>query len=121
MRAAPHSGFSALLSRLNPRTSAAIFGRPPSERHFPTPVQAKAGPVPSHEGLGPDDRDDLQDRWKPSIQLDQEQAIAVGELDATAHPPRAAGARLVLALYLFGPCLSESHQTADAGGERQHR
>jgi hypothetical protein len=43
--------------------------------------------MPAHEGLGPDDRDDLQDRWKPSIQLDQEQAIAVRELDATAHPP----------------------------------
>src|SRR5260370_24562340 len=33
------------------------------------------------------ERDGIQDRWEPSIQLDQEQAIAVGELDATAHPP----------------------------------
>jgi len=27
----------------------------------------------------------LEDRWKPSIQLDKEQTIAVGELDRTAH------------------------------------
>ena len=33
--------------------------------------------MPSHQGLGPDDRDGLEDRWKPSIQLDQEQAISV--------------------------------------------
>jgi hypothetical protein len=46
-----------------------------------------AGPMPTHEGLGPDDGDGLENRWKPSIQLDQEQAIAVRELDATAHPP----------------------------------
>jgi hypothetical protein len=28
---------------------------------LPTPVAAKAGPVPTHERLGPDDREDLQD------------------------------------------------------------
>jgi hypothetical protein len=43
--------------------------------------------MPSHQGLGPDDRDGLEDRWKPSIQLDQEQAISVRELDTTANPP----------------------------------
>jgi hypothetical protein len=43
--------------------------------------------MPTHEGLRPDDRDGLEDRWKPSIQLDQEQAIAICELDATAHHP----------------------------------
>jgi hypothetical protein len=37
---------------------------------FPTPVPTEAGPMPTHEGLGPDDRDGLQDRWKPSIQQD---------------------------------------------------
>src|SRR5258707_4285125 len=37
---------------------------------FPTPVPAKAGPMPTHQGLGPDNRDRLEDRWKPSIQLD---------------------------------------------------
>jgi hypothetical protein len=36
-------------------------------------------------GLGPDDRDCIHDRRKPSIQQDQEQAIAARELDAAAH------------------------------------
>jgi hypothetical protein len=43
--------------------------------------------MPTHQGLGPDDRDGLQDRRKPSIQLDQEQAIAVREVDTTTHLP----------------------------------
>jgi hypothetical protein len=45
--------------------------------------------APGSQALRPDDRDCLQDRRKPSIQLDQEQAIVVCELDATAHlaPP----------------------------------
>src|SRR3984957_15451753 len=53
---------------------------------LPTPVAAKAGPVPTHECLGPDDRENLQDRWKPAIQLDQEPAIMVREPDATMQP-----------------------------------
>jgi hypothetical protein len=32
MRGAPHKGFSALIRRINARSSASIFGRPPSER-----------------------------------------------------------------------------------------
>jgi hypothetical protein len=43
--------------------------------------------MPTHEGLGPDDRDGLQDRWKPSIQVDQEQPIPIRELDTTTHLP----------------------------------
>jgi hypothetical protein len=34
MRGAPHSGFSALIRRINARRSAAIRGRPPRERDF---------------------------------------------------------------------------------------
>src|ERR1700694_4229667 len=44
---------------------------------LPTPVAAKAGSVPTHHGLGPDDGENLQDFWKPTIQLDKEQAIMV--------------------------------------------
>src|SRR5262249_58692225 len=52
--------------------------RPPAKRaRFPTPVPTKAGPMPKDERLWTDDRDHLQDRRKPSIQLDKEQAIAV--------------------------------------------
>jgi hypothetical protein len=32
-------------------------------------VPAKAGTMPAHDGLGPDDRDDLEDRRKPTIEL----------------------------------------------------
>jgi hypothetical protein len=41
--------------------------------------------VPAHERLGPDDHHGLEDRWKPSIELDEEQVIAVRELDPTAR------------------------------------
>jgi hypothetical protein len=37
----------------------------------------------THERLGPDDREDLLDRWKPAIQLNEEPAIMVREPDAT--------------------------------------
>src|SRR6202022_1980463 len=50
---------------------------------LPTPVAAKAGPVPTHECLGPDDCEHLQDRRKPAIQLDKEPAIIGREPDAT--------------------------------------
>ena len=86
MRGAPHSGFSVLNP---PGQCAQIRGdlRPASKgAGFPTPVTAKAGPMPAHQGLRSDDRDGLEDRWKPSIQLDQEQAIAIREADATANP-----------------------------------
>jgi hypothetical protein len=42
-------------------------------------------PDAKDEGLGTDDRDDRQDRRKPSIQLDEEQAIAVRKPDAPVH------------------------------------
>ena len=41
--------------------------------------------MPTDERLGTDDRDGLQDRRKPSIQLDEEQAIVVREPDATVQ------------------------------------
>jgi hypothetical protein len=61
--------------------------RSPSQwARLPTPVAAKASSVPTHEGLGPDDCENLQDCWKPAIQLDKEQAIMVREPDATMRP-----------------------------------
>jgi hypothetical protein len=53
---------------------------------LPTPVAAKADSVPTHECLGPDDCENLQDRRKPAIQLDKEPAIMVREPDATMQP-----------------------------------
>ena len=43
--------------------------------------------MPADESLGADNRDGIEDRWKPSIQLDQEQAIPVGEVNTTTHLP----------------------------------
>ena len=54
---------------------------------FPAPVPPEAGTMPTHNGFGPDDRDRLQDRWKPSIQLDEEPAIGICEFEATLHLP----------------------------------
>src|SRR6266446_3795743 len=60
---------------------------PPSQwARLPTPITAKASPMPTHERLGPDDREDLQDRRNPAVQLDEEPAIMVREPDATMQP-----------------------------------
>jgi hypothetical protein len=42
--------------------------------------------MPTHERLGSDDCENLQDWWKPAIQLDKEPAIIVCEPDAATHP-----------------------------------
>src|SRR6476619_7162874 len=61
--------------------------RSPSQwARLPTPVAAKAGPMPTNERLGPDDCENLQDLWKPAIQLDKEPAIIVRKPDATMQP-----------------------------------
>ena len=52
---------------------------------FPAPIAAETRAMPSHQRLGSDGRHRLHDRWKPPIQLEEEQAIAVRELDTTAH------------------------------------
>src|SRR5262249_28038235 len=54
---------------------------------FPPPVAAKASTMPTHDRLGSDDRDCLQDRRKPPVQLDEEQAIGIRELNATSYLP----------------------------------
>ena len=52
---------------------------------YPAPIAAKACAMPSHQRLGSNGRHRLHDRWKPPIQLKEEQAIAVRELDPTAY------------------------------------
>src|SRR5665811_2034682 len=60
--------------------------RPPSPcARLPTPIAAKAGPMPTHERLGTDDREDLHGRRKPSIQLDKEPAIIVRKSGPARH------------------------------------
>ena len=52
---------------------------------FPAPITTEARTMPSHKRLGPDSRHHFHDRWKPPIQLEEEHAIAVRELDPTTH------------------------------------
>jgi hypothetical protein len=52
---------------------------------LPTPIAAKASPMPTHECPGTDNREDLQDRGKPAIQLNQEPAIIVRQPDPAMH------------------------------------
>src|ERR1700720_1533929 len=84
MRGAPQSGFRAhppdqyAQLRLDLR-SPSVWAR------LPAPVAAKAGPVPTHQRLGTDDRENLQDRRKPPIQLNKEPTIVVRQPWPTAH------------------------------------
>jgi hypothetical protein len=41
--------------------------------------------MPAHKGLWPDNHHGLEDRRTPTIKLDEQQAIAVRELDTTAY------------------------------------
>jgi hypothetical protein len=41
--------------------------------------------MPTHEGVGPDNCENLQDGRKPAIQLDKEPAVVVRELGPAAH------------------------------------
>jgi hypothetical protein len=41
--------------------------------------------MPAHKCLRPDDRNSVEDSRKPTIELDEEQAIAIGKVNTTAH------------------------------------
>ncbi len=63
-----------------------LNSRAPSPRvRCPTPIATKAGPMPPHQRFRLDNRNDRQDRWKPSIHLDEEPAVVVGKLGSTPH------------------------------------
>jgi hypothetical protein len=55
------------------------------ESNFRYTQAAKAGPMPPHERLRLDDRENLQNRRKPSIQLDQEPTVAVRQPDPAMY------------------------------------
>jgi hypothetical protein len=44
--------------------------------------------MPTHKSFGLDDRNRLQDRRKPSIQLDEKTPVAICEFRATSHLSR---------------------------------
>src|SRR5438094_8555759 len=70
MRGAPHSGLSTLICRISAPQVRVDLRSASKGAGFPSPISPEAGPVPAHQGLRPDDRDGLEDRWKPSIQHD---------------------------------------------------
>ena len=84
MRGAPRAGSrcsSAGSTRGGPfRSAAALPVSATSNANT-----AKARPMPTHQRLGTDDREDLQNRRKRSIQLDKEPAIAVREPGSATH------------------------------------
>src|SRR5258705_5253121 len=68
------------------RPQTGIHLRPAAQgAGFPAPIATKTGPMPAHDSLGPDDRDGLKNRRKPTIQQDEEKPITVGELDPPAQ------------------------------------
>src|SRR5258706_815304 len=84
MRGAPQSKFSALICRISAQFN--LDSRAPSSPpRFPTPIAAKAGPVPTHQRLRLDNRYDLQDRRKTSIHLDEEPAVVICEPSPAPH------------------------------------
>jgi hypothetical protein len=58
---------------------------PVAQARFPAPIAAKAGPMPAHERLRLNDRDDLQNRREPAIQLDQKPAVVVRQPGSAPH------------------------------------
>src|SRR4029077_13408801 len=50
----------------------------PSTR-FPTPIAAKAGPMPTHQRFGSNNHENRKDRREPAIQLNEEPAVVVRE------------------------------------------
>ena len=84
MRGAPERVLDTHLPDL--RTDFSLYLRSPSQwARLPAPVAAKAGPMPTHDRLGTDNRENVQDRREPSIQLDQEPAIVVRQPDPAPY------------------------------------
>src|SRR6202011_5562745 len=50
----------------------------PSTR-FPTPIAAKARPMPTHQRFGSNNHENRKDRREPAIELDEEPAVVVRE------------------------------------------
>ena len=78
--------------------------------------------MPTHERLGTDDREDLQDRRKPSIQLDKEPAIVVREPDPALHlPPQNDQLMSERRILCFKPALRLEWRGQDGQDETEQR
>ena len=72
-----------LVLRAHPPDQHAQFhlnSRAPSPRvRFPTPIATKSGPMPPHQRFRLNNCNDLQNRRKPSIHLEEKPAVVIGE------------------------------------------
>jgi hypothetical protein len=66
-----------------------LADRRPTSRgpRLSAPIATKPSTVPPHQCLRPNYQHGLTDRREPAIKLNEEQAVAVLELDATTHLP----------------------------------
>src|SRR3982074_926841 len=55
---------------------------PSPSMRFPTPIAAKAGPMPTHQRFGSNNHDNRKDRRKPAIELTEEPAVVIRETSA---------------------------------------
>src|SRR5712691_9178872 len=89
---------------------------------LPAPVAEKAGTMPTDQGFGTDDRDGVQDRGKPSIQLDEEPAIAVREPDSAVQlAPQHDQLMAERCILGFKPALRLEWQGQDGQDETEQR
>src|ERR1700694_1054391 len=52
---------------------------PSASTRFPTPIAAKAGPMPTYQRFGSNNQENRKDRRKPAIELNEEPAVVVRE------------------------------------------
>ena len=76
----------------------------------------------AYQRLGTDDRHDLEDRWEPTIELDEEQAIAAAKLDAalqlTSQHDELLPQRRILG---FKPALRREERDPKIQGQKDER
>src|SRR5882762_4300776 len=85
MCGAPQRRFSTLIRRISACKICSDLPSASQGAGFPAPIAAKAGTMPAHQRLRPDNRHGLEDRGKPAIQLDEEQAVAICEVNTPSH------------------------------------
>jgi hypothetical protein len=96
------------------------LGQPSPGARLPTPVAAKARPMPTNERLGPYDCEDPQDRRKPAIQLDKEPAVVVRKLDPALHlTPQNDQLMSKHCILSFKPALRLEWRNQDGQGEAE--
>jgi hypothetical protein len=69
---------------LDQRTQFRLDRRSPSpSTRLPTPIAAKAGPMPTYQRFGSNNHESRKDRREPAIELNEEPAVAARETGPT--------------------------------------